>query len=184
MPLPLENEYYTYSDYCTWDDTNRWELIAGVPYMMAPGPSPQHQSISGKLFRVLSDFLEGKSCQVFSAPLDVRLNADDYDDSVVQPDLLVVCDQSKLDEKGCKGAPDMTIEILSPSSQHRDRYDKFQLYRVSGVREYWIVDTENKTIQVHVLRQGDYITYIYGNDDAVPVHILEGLVIDLPFIFD
>ena len=184
MPQPAESKYYTYSDYCTWDDSSRWELIAGVPHMLAPGPSPQHQSISGRLFKVLSDFLEGKPCQVFSAPLDVRLSADTYDDTVVQPDLLVVCDESKLDDKGCTGAPDMTIEVLSPSSQQRDRYQKFQLYRDAGVREYWIVDPESKTIQVHVLRDGDYITYVYSRDNAAPVSILDGLTIDLKYIFD
>ena len=183
MPVPKENEHYTYTDYCEWADNERWELVNGRPYQMAPGPSPTHQNISGQLYRLLSDFLEGKPCKVFCAPLDVRLNADADDDTVVQPDLLIVCDQSKLDEKGCTGPPDMVIEVLSPSSQQRDRFIKFQIYRQAGVREYWIVDPESQTIQAHVLHDGNYITYVFGNDNTVPVHILDGCSINLSEVF-
>ena len=183
MPQLKENEHYTYADYCTWGNCGRWELISGAPFMMAPGPSPLHQNIAGQLYRKLSDFLDGKQCKVFCAPLDVRLNAENDDDTVVQPDLIIVCDQNKLDERGCNGTPDMVIEVLSPSSQQRDRFVKFQLYRQASVREYWIVDPDNKTIQAHILREGDYITYVYGNDDAVPVHIMDGFSIRLAEVF-
>jgi Uma2 family endonuclease len=95
---------YTYSDYYSWDDGERWELIDGVPYAMSPAPTRKHQDISGALFNQLYNFLRNKSCKVYSAPFDVRLNADEDDDTVCQPDIVVVCDESKLDDKGCAGA--------------------------------------------------------------------------------
>ncbi|MDR0311390.1 MAG: Uma2 family endonuclease, partial [Acidobacteriota bacterium] len=97
MTLPQENQRYTYADYYTWDDGERWELIEGEPYLMSPAPRQVHQEILRELLLQLATFLKGKPCKLFTAPFDVRLNADTYDDTVVQPDLLVVCDRSKLD---------------------------------------------------------------------------------------
>jgi len=181
MPMPQENERYTYADYCTWDDSERWELIEGVPYAMSPAPSPVHQRLSSRLHRQLANFLDGKPCEVFHAPLDVRLNADDEDDTVVQPDLVVVCDRSKIDEKGCKGAPDVVIEILSPSTARRDRMVKFQQYQQAGVREYWIVDPDTKTVQVCILKDGLYFVTPYA--DTAPVTVLPGCSINLQEVF-
>ncbi|MDR0310408.1 MAG: Uma2 family endonuclease, partial [Acidobacteriota bacterium] len=120
------------------------------------------------------------------APFDVRLNADTYDDTVVQPDLLVVCDRSKPDGKCCVGVPDMIIEILSPSSGRHDKLVKFHLYQKAGVREYWIVDPETKTVQVCILENGKYVTTMYGDTDTdtVPVHVLDGCVIGLKDVFE
>ena len=181
MPLAQSNEYYTYTDYCTWDDGERWELIDGVPYAMSPAPSRIHQEISGNLYGQFFNFLRNKPCKVYSAPFDVRINADAEDDTVVQPDLLVVCDHSKLDEKGGKGAPDLVIEILSPSSARHDKFLKFNCYQRAGVREYWMVDPDTKTVQVCILENGKYIASVY--DDSIPVEALPGCTIDLKDVF-
>jgi len=173
---------YTYADYLEWDDDVRYELIEGVPYAMA-APSQAHQEISGGLFGQLWQFLKGKRCKVFHAPFDVRLNAESFDDVVVQPDLLVVCDRSKLDGRGCVGAPDMAVEILSPSNTKHDVFVKFRLYQKYGVREYWVVDPGGRTVSVHTLENGRYFTAVYGDADAVPVYVLEGCEIDLADVF-
>jgi len=183
MPLPEENERYTYTDYCTWDDSERWELIEGVPYAMSPVPTQAHQGISMELSSQIHNFLKGKTCKVFHAPFDVRLNADDEDDTVVQPDLLVVCDKSKLDGKSCKGAPDLVVEILSPSTARQDRWVKYNLYKDAGVREYWIVDPDTKTVSVNVLGDGIYSAYAYGDTDTAPVSVLPGCMINLNDVF-
>ena len=178
-----EYKRYTYADYCTWGDEERWELIDGVPYAMS-APSQAHQEAFGVLFNQLYNYLKGKHCKVFAAPFDVRLNYDTGDDTVVQPDLLVVCDKAKLDEKGCNGAPDMVIEILSPSTARHDRFVKFRLYQKYGVREYWIVDPETKTVQAHVLDEGRFYTTIYADTDDIQVHVLEGCTINLVGVFN
>jgi Uma2 family endonuclease len=183
MPLPKENERYTYADYCTWDDGDRWELIDGLAYAMAPGPGQPHQEASGDLFNQLYNFLKGKPCKVFSAPFDVRLNADDEDDTVVQPDILVVCDSSKLNGKCCVGAPDLVAEVISASTARHDRIIKLEAYQRAGVREYWIVDPETKTVQICVLRDGLYFVKGYTDADTAPVAVLPGCEINLADVF-
>jgi len=173
---------YTYSDYMTWDDDERWELIDGVPFLMS-APTTRHQEISGNLYFQLRSSLEGKPCKPFYAPSDVRLNADTLDNTVVQPDVYVLCDRGKLDKTGCKGAPDFVVEILSPSTSSRDMYLKFDLYRQSGVREYWIVEPDEKVISAHILSDEDYITRIYKETDKAPIHALDGCTIDLAEVF-
>jgi len=184
MGQALHNEeYYTYADYYRWDDGERWELIEGKPYAMSPAPSWGHQGVSLEIAGQLRNFLRGKSCKVFAAPFDVRLNADTDDDTVVQPDIIVICDRLKLRGTGCIGAPDMVVEILSPATAYHDIHVKFRLYQNAGVREYWIVNTNMKTVQAHILENGRYYTTSYGGDDNAPVHILEGCVIDLQEVF-
>ncbi|MDR0491062.1 MAG: Uma2 family endonuclease [Oscillospiraceae bacterium] len=183
MPLPKEKQRYTYEDYCTWDDSQRWEIIDGTAYAMSPSPSWEHQSISGSLFNELANFLKDKTCKVFFAPLDVRLNAGTHDDTVVQPDIMVICDYSKLGKSGCVGAPDLAIEIVSPSTAGRDRLLKFNAYQRAGVREYWIVDPDTKTVSVYILKNGEYTAAAYGVDDSISVHVLEGCNIDLSDVF-
>ena len=183
MTIPQEEQYYTYADYCTWDDGCRWELIDGIAYAMVPAPSTEHQGILVELTRQFSNFLKGKQCKVFIAPYDVRLNADSDDDTVVQPDLVVVCDHTKIDVKGCKGAPDIVVEILSPASLKHDRLIKFQAYQKAGVHEYWIVDPDAKTVSVHILDNGRYYVSSYGDADSVRVHVLEGCEIQLQDVF-
>ena len=173
---------YTYADYCGWDDDERWELIDGIPYAMA-APSISHQSVSGNIHLQIGQFLRGKTCKVFYAPTDVRLSADKKDDTVVQPDLLVVCDKSKIDEKGVIGAPDMVVEILSPSTASHDMVRKYTLYLKAKVREYWIVDPVSKTVVAHILGDGAYSGKSYGETETVPVSVLEGCTVDLAEVF-
>lgn len=174
---------YTYADYLTWDDGNRYELIDGVAYMMAPAPSAAHQSISMEISRQLANYLIGKTCKVFAAPFDVRLNTDAEDDTVVQPDISIVCDTSKIDDRGCKGTPDLIVEILSPSTIRQDQIMKLNKYRDAGVREYWIVSPESRSVQVYLLDNGNYIAHGYIDTDKIAVSILEDCTIDLSTVF-
>jgi len=183
MSLPQEEQYYTYADYCSWDDGARWELIDGEAYAMVPAPSTEHQSILMELSTQFGSYLKGKRCKVFAAPFDVRLNADTDDNIVVQPDLVVVCDPAKLDDKGCKGAPDMVLEILSPYSLRHDRFVKFQLYQKVGIREYWIVDPAAKIVSIYILENGQYYITNYSDTDSAPVHVLEDCIINLNDVF-
>ena len=179
---PAYDVRYTYADYLKWDDDVRRELIDGVPYLMA-APNRRHQELSINLLEQFIAFLKGKSCKVYHAPFDVRLDADTKDDTVVQPDIVIVCDHSKLDDAGCKGVPDMVVEILSPSTASRDRNIKFNRYLIAGIREYWIIDPESETLAVNLLKDGDYITHVYKKDETAPVRVLEGCSIDLSEIF-
>lgn len=189
MALPQEKSY-TYEDILNWPEDERVELIDGEPYMMAPAPSPDHQSISWELVLQIGNYLKGKKCRAYHAPFDVRLFEEDGDqpynvDTVVQPDLLVVCDPSKLDGHGCKGAPDLIIEILSPSTRQHDRLTKLNLYQRAGVKEYWIVDPEEKTVIVMTLEDGEhYAPTAYSANAVVPVGVLEDCKIDLKPVFE
>jgi Uma2 family endonuclease len=174
---------YTYAEYVEWDDDMRWELIDGVPYMMS-APSRQHQELLSNLHVLFKTFLKGKSCKVYFAPFDVRLNADTFDNTVVQPDLLIVCDHSKLNKAGCAGSPDLVVEILSPSTSRYDRTLKFNTYLKSGIREYWVIDPETKTLAVHLLKDDNYVTHAYTDEDSVHVHVLESCVINMKEVFE
>jgi Uma2 family endonuclease len=184
MSSLAEEIRYTYKDYTTRDSSIRYELIDGIAYAMA-APSQIHQEVLGELHGRLWRFLRGKPCKVFVAPLAVRLNADSFDDVVVEPDILVVCDKSKLNGKSVKGAPDMIIEILSPYNLRHDTDRKFAQYERAGVKEYWIADPRNKTIQVYILENNKYgAGRVYRDDDIIPVNTLEGCQINLGDIFD
>ncbi|MDR0589750.1 MAG: Uma2 family endonuclease [Spirochaetaceae bacterium] len=184
MPLLKEQEYYTYADYLSWDGEERYEIIDGEASMMAP-PSRLHQEISRELMGSFWEFLKGKPCKVYAAPFAVRLNPlpDKRDDTVVEPDLAVVCDPAKLDDYGCNGAPDLIVEILSPSNTRYDRIVKFQKYREAGVREYWILDPVEKSLMVNVLKNNEYVASAYEETAVVPVTVLPGLEIDLKTVF-
>ena len=187
MPLPKE-ERYTLSDALTWDEREHSELLEGTPIMMAP-PSRAHQEISGALFAQLHNYLEGKKCRVYAAPFAVRLFERPGDqpenvDTLVEPDLSVVCDPDKLDDIGCKGAPDLIIEVLSPSTQRHDRLTKYNLYERAGVPEYWIVSPDERTVQVSVLTDGRYrVLEVYTAQDVAKVHVLDGCFIELSRVF-
>jgi len=183
MEQPRRGRRYTYADYCTWDDDKRWELIDGVAYMMS-APGTRHQRVVGEIHRQLANFLRGKPCDVFASPFDVRLDGADEDDSVVQPDILVVCDKSKIDEKGVRGAPDFMVEVLSPATSRYDRVIKFNLYQRAGVREYWIADPDSGTVGVFLLEGGKYIAAAYSAADTAPVEVLPGCEIDLREVFN
>ena len=174
---------YTYEDYLSRDDETRFELIDGVIHLMAP-PAQAHQEISGELHLQLANFLKGKPCKVFYAPFGVRLNAETGDNTILEPDLLVVCDMSKLDGKSCNGAPDMVIEILSPSTSRKDKTIKFAKYLQAGVRELWFADPADKTVSVCILKNGEYCIRTYDNTQTVQVHVLEGCEINLQDVFE
>lgn len=184
-----KDNIYTYGDYLTWSDDNRYELIDGVVYNMTPAPYRQHQGILGELHRQIANYLFDKDCDVYGAPFDVRLpegeEADEEILTVVQPDLAVICDHNKLDKRGCRGAPELVIEIVSPHSGGRDRKVKRELYERFGVEEYWIVDYNEKTVEVYKLDEtGEYgKSKIYIDEDELPVGILEDLKIDLGLVF-
>ena len=189
-PLALKlDEQFTYGDYLTWDDGERWELIDGVPYNMSPAPRVRHQRILGELHRQFANWLLDKPCLVFLAPFDVRLpeanESDDLVETVVQPDLSVICDRTKLDEAGCRGAPDLIVEILSPGTAHKDLKVKFDRYERAGVREYWIVEPTGKTVQIFTLGTGG--TYgrpeAFGAGELINVGVLPELQIDLAAVF-
>ncbi|GHV91508.1 hypothetical protein AGMMS50268_20110 [Spirochaetia bacterium] len=182
--VPDDSQYYTYADLLEWDDTIRAEIIDGELYMMAT-PSTEHQRISREIFTPISVFLKGKPCEVFPAPFGVRLfpKADLSDNTLVEPDIVVVCDPSKLDDRGCNGAPDLVVEILSPSNRFRDKLIKFNKYREAGVREYWVVDPVEQFVDVHILDAGRYIITMYGPEDEVPISVLPGCLINLRDVF-
>jgi Uma2 family endonuclease len=185
MPaLAQEKSYYTYADVLEWDEDVRAEIIDGEIYMMAP-PVRFHQDIIWELSGQFRNFLQGKSCKGYTAPFGVRLFPldDQSDDTYVEPDMVVVCDSSKLDDRGCNGAPDLIVEVLSPSTARQDRVLKFRKYLEAGVREYWVVSPEEKTVQVHILDDGRYVTKTYDETDEVPVTVLSGCVIALPLVF-
>ncbi len=152
-------------------------------------PSSRHQELSGELFRQLANFLVGKRCKVYSAPFGVRLFERDGDkpedvDTIVEPDISVVCDRGKIDKRGCKGAPDLIIEILSPSTRRHDRLVKLNLYQRAGVLEYWMVDPDNQSVQVFTLDGGMLkIREDYGAEDIAKVNVLEGCFIELEKVF-
>lgn len=182
MQLKKE-EKYTFADYLTWGGEERYELIDGVPYLMSPAPTPRHQEVVAELIRQFGNCLRGKPCRVYPAPFDVRLNPEGADDTVVQPDVTVVCDPGKIDDRGCKGAPDLVIEVASPSTFRRDQITKLNRYRAAGVREYWIVLPEGRGAQVYLLEDGKYTAQAYTDADTVPVGVLEGCTIDLREVF-
>ena len=187
-----ESQRYTYSDYLTWLDDKRRELINGFIRLMS-APVRIHARISVKISTVISTFINKRKgkCHIYYAPFDVRLplNNETEDNkiyNVVQPDICVVCDLSKLDEKGCLGAPDLIVEVLSPTSLKYDWNYKFNLYEAAGVREYWIVDPKTKEVNIFLLQSdGKYdLGTIYECNQKAPVHIFEGLEIDLNELFE
>jgi len=187
MPVP-KAESYTFADVLTWDEQDHIELIDGQPVMMAP-PVRIHQKISGELYAQLHEYLRGKKCEVYAAPFAVRLFERDSDrpenvDTMVEPDISIICDPRKLDHIGCKGAPDLIIEILSPSTLSHDRVTKFNLYQRAGVKEYWIVDPAAQTAQSFILENGYYIAKELGTTkDKLRVNILSDCTIDLSLVF-
>lgn len=183
-----QDKLYTLADILEWDEGERAEVIDGSLYMMAT-PSRIHQKISGELFGQLREYLRGKQCEVYAAPFAVRLfeGAEDSPENVytmVEPDISVICSPEKLDDMGCKGAPDLIIEILSPSTRRHDRLTKFNLYQRAGVREYWIVDPSDRSVQSFLLENNAYIARDFAvNDDKITVNVLQDCVIDLAPVF-
>lgn len=183
---------YTYANYLTWQWGEMKELIRGKIFKMSPAPGSLHQQVSGNLFGLLWNYLHGKPCLVFSAPFDVRLpnaqkgKTDQDISTVVQPDLCVVCDRSKIDERGCLGAPDWIIEILSHHTSAKDINEKFEVYEEAGVKEYWVVHPQEQTVLVYTLdKQGKYQGLLkpYIRTDKISPVALPGITIDLTEVF-
>jgi Uma2 family endonuclease len=150
---------YTYSDYLLWQFSDRVELIKGFILKMSPAPNTNHQKISQNLNGYFYNFFQNKNCQVFVAPFDVRLpiKSAKKETTVVQPDLSIICDDNKLDDRGCNGSPDLIIEIISPNNSKHDIHTKFNLYQEAGVLEYWLVEPTEKIILIYTLQNGVYI---------------------------
>lgn len=181
------NKTYSYADYLLWRFKERVELIKGKILKMSPAPSRKHQEISRNINRVLDQYFYGQKCKLYYAPFDVRIPRQSNNDkevfTVVQPDLCVVCDESKLDDKGCIGAPDLIVEILSPGNSKREMKDKFELYQESGVREYWIVDPNQESVLIYILKNGEYIGLKPVVDDTAASQIFPDLTIHTNDIF-
>ena len=188
MALPAEKARYTFADVLAWADEERAELIDGEVVLMAPPPSREHQEISGGLFWQLRYYLRGKKCKVYAAPFAVRLFEKDEDspedvDTMVEPDISVICDKEKLSDRGCEGAPDWIIEIVSPSTSRIDCAVKLFKYRTAGVREYWIVDPKRRMVTLNYFEE-DLINVAYSFDSTIKVGIYDDLLIGFSAIAD
>jgi Uma2 family endonuclease len=183
MGLPQrDSEHHSYGDYLGWPDDVRYELIDGVAYLMAPAPTLAHQDVVGEVYRQLRQALADRPCRVYVAPVDVRLpkaNEADADiDTVVQPDVLVLCDPAKADRRGLRGAPDLVVEVLSPGTASHDHVLKRRVYERAGVREYWLVHPIDRMVTIYRLEEGRFgrpdVAYLAGE---TPVGILPGVAI-------
>ncbi len=184
---------YSFADYLTWKFQERVEIIKGKLSKMAM-PSEKHQRISGSVYRIFANYLYKKSCRVYHPPFDVRLEKPPHQRkltdksifTVVQPDITVVCDLSKIDTKGCFGAPDLIIEILSPSTGSKDLKEKKAVYEFAEVPEYWVIHPQDETVAVYILSdQKKYvIDNIYASTDSIKSHVFKDLDVDLKDVFE
>jgi Uma2 family endonuclease len=190
LPVRKLDRRYTYADYRAWPDDERWELIDGVAWNMSPAPSTRHQEILGELYLQVAPSLKGTPCRVFLAPFDVLLpetsiQRENDVPNVVQPDLTVVSETSRITERGCFGAPDWVVEILSPWTLKKDLDAKFALNERSGIREYWVIDPGSRTVHVYRReasgRYGDPL--ILEGDAQVPCPVSPGTVVRLAELF-
>ncbi len=161
MALPkIADHRFTYADYLKWPDDERWELIDGEAYAMAPAPTISHQTLVLSIAKQIDEALDGAPCRALIAPVDVLLpsldEADKHTTTVVQPDIFVVCDPEKITERNVRGAPDWIIEVLSPSTARHDHLTKRDLYQRAGVREYWLVHPVDRVLTIYVLQDGQY----------------------------
>ena len=188
----MKNRLYTYADYCSWPEEERWELINGTAYDMSPAPSRRHQEIAGEVFRRLSNFVQDTSCRAYVAPFDVRLseqpNPEDNEvTNVVQPDVSVFCSPDVLDEAGAIGPPDIAVEVLSPYTSIKDQREKLALYEHFEVKEYWIIDPANYMAALYSLRLTGGAEYgkpeLFGLGDQLHSRVLDGFSLDLATLF-
>jgi Uma2 family endonuclease len=181
------NKTYSYFDYLTWKFQERVELYKGKIFEMSPAPSSRHQRLSADIGFNLQTYLKGKPCQMFYAPFDVRLkkNSNDKENiTVVQPDICIICDATKIDERGCNGAPELIVEILSPGNSKKEMKLKFELYEEAGVLEYWIIDPEKEMVLQYVLENGVFTNHRpLISDDVLTSKVLEVFTLDLSKIF-
>jgi Uma2 family endonuclease len=186
----IEYGRYSYADYLTWEMDEMVELIKGKVFKReAAAPRMSHQKISIHLAAEFYTFLKGKTCQVFHAPFDVRLPVKSMRnqdiDTVIQPDLCVICDPSKIDEAGCLGAPDLVIEILSPGNNKRELKNKYEVYEESGVKEYWVIHPNEQTLLIYSLRDGKFqASRLFASGDIVESVCVPGMRIDMEQLFE
>ena len=180
---------YSYADYVQWTFEDRLELIKGKIFKMTLAPAPVHQRLSWRIAGELYNNLKEKSCQAYPAPFDVRLprkgeNDDKKIFTVVQPDVSIICDSSKVDERGCTGAPDIVLEILSPGNNQKELQNKYEVYRESGVKEYWIVSPQDSTFLKYTLIDGKYqASKLMTSGEIVTTPILPGFELELETVF-
>jgi len=182
------NKVYTYADYYNWKFEERVELIKGKIFKMSPAPNRVHQEVTGSIYVRLSNFLGKGPCHVYIAPFDVRLPRKSKDDkdilTVLQPDICVVCDPSILDDRGCLGAPDLIIEILSPGNSKKEVKTKYEAYEEAGVKEYWIADPIRQTVQVYLLEDGRFIAQrTLTSEDVIISAVVKGFSMNLTELF-
>lgn len=186
----IEYGCYSYADYLTWEMDEMVELIKGKIFKRdIAAPALNHQRISMRLSVQLFNFLKGKTCQVFHAPFDVRLpvkSRKNQDiDTVVQPDICVVCDPDKLDAAGCIGAPDLVVEILSPGNNKRELKNKFEVYEEAEIREYWVIHPNEQTLLIYSLINGKYqASRFFVSGDEITSVCLPGFTLDLADVFE
>lgn len=189
IPQHSDNKKYTYSDYLTWPEEERWEIIDGIPYMQS-APTWQHQVISGQLMLQFGEYLKNKPCRIFSAPFDLRIpelnEVDEETTFVCQPDLLIICDKEGLKGTGYYGTPTLIIEISSPSTARNDKLLKFNKFEKAGVKEYWIIEPDGNFVSVFTLQAN--MRYgrpdVYSDNDKIKVTAFSDLIIDLKTVFD
>ena len=188
MTLPKENKKCTYADYLTWQDNKRWEVLDGIPCMQV-APSWQHQVISRELMTQFNLYLKDKECQVFASPFDLRIPENDESDeeveTILQPDIVVVCDKNKLKGSGYYGVPSLVVEITSPSTTKVDKILKFNKYEHAGVKEYWIVEPDGKVVSVFTLQSNNRYgrPETYSEENSIKVSVLPDFIVDLNTIF-
>jgi len=180
MGSAVEERKFTYADYLTWPEEERWEIIGGTAFCMIPAPNLKHQSLVVTLSRILSTHFLGKKCRLFVAPTDLVLD----ESNVVQPDLLVVCDENKLTETNVQGAPDLVVEILSPSTRLKDKREKKALYERAGVREYLVVYPEEEMVEQYRFIDGRYASDVFNWDQTLPLFAFPGLEVNLREVFE
>jgi Uma2 family endonuclease len=181
LPRKKTAERFTWADYQTWPDDERWEIIGGEPFAMLPSPTSRHQRISGQLFLCLALHFRGKQCRPFAAPVDVKLS----DEDVVQPDLLVVCNPRQIKRTHIEGAPRLVVEILSEHSVLHDRMRKTALYARAGVRELWLVTPFPSLVEVFQLQRGAYrLAAAYPKEQELVSPTFPDLKIKLADVFD
>ncbi len=179
---------YTYEDYYSWPFEERTELIKGRVFAKGPSPGPVHNQVRGYIGYELGTFLKGKKAEVYYAPFDVRFPDNSKEDkdiiTVLQPDICVVCDISKLDYRGCIGAPDIVVEILSPGNNSKVLKNKYEVYEESGVKEYWVVSLQDETFIVYTLTNGRYYaSRLMVAGDIITSSVLDGFSLDFTQLF-
>jgi Uma2 family endonuclease len=181
---------YSYSSYLNWLFPERVELIKGKIFKMSPAPSRVHQEVAGNIFLKLGNFLEGKPCKIYSAPFDVRFPKESKADkdvyTVLQPDICVICDKGKLDARGCIGAPDLVVEVLSPGNTKMELLNKYHVYEEFGVKEYWVVSQSDQSILIYTLNDSGKFqpSKIFTHSEKITSSVLPGFELELDDVFE